>query len=123
MSPGANTMASCGANSIPSAVTINSTPPSVPATRTVNSFSSAWLRVSFTSVNTGTKAVEKEPSANRRRMKLGMRKAMTKASVAADAPNTWLIATSRASPSTRETMVMLLNESSPRSMLGDFMRS
>jgi hypothetical protein len=54
-------------------------------------------------------------------MKLGMRKATQKASVATLAPNTWLIEISRSSPSTRETMVMLLNESSPRSRLGGFM--
>src|SRR5690242_12016141 len=54
-------------------------------------------------------------------MKLGMRKAITKASVAAVAPNTWLMAMSRASPSTRETMVIELKDSSPRSMEGRFM--
>ena len=54
-------------------------------------------------------------------MKLGMRNATQNASVAPLAPNAALIDMSRTRPSTRETIVMLLNESSPRSMLGDFM--
>ena len=120
--PGANIEATCGAKIMPSAVTSSSTPLSVPDTRASSSFSSSREPVCLTSVNTGTNAVENDPSANRRRMKLGMRKAMTKASVAALAPNTWLIEMSRIRPRTRETIVMLLNDSSPRSMLGDFMR-
>ncbi len=101
---------------------ISKAPPSVPATRAVKSRSSAWLRVSLTWVNTGTKAVENEPSANSRRMKFGIRNAMTKASVAALAPKTWLIAMSRAKPSTREIMVIALNENTPRRRLGVFTR-
>ena len=103
------------------AVTTSNTPPSVPETRDISCLRSSWLRFSFTSVKTGTKAVENEPSANSRRMKLGMRKATQNASVAAFAPNTALMDISRTRPSTREIMVMLLNDSSPRNMLGDFM--
>jgi hypothetical protein len=120
--PGENSMVTWGAKISPIAVTTSSTPPRVPDTRDIRSLSSAWLPFSFTSVNTGTKAVENEPSANSRRMKLGMRKATQKASVAALAPKAALIAMSRTSPSTREIIVMLLKESSPRNMLGDFMR-
>ena len=120
--PGAKVNASCGAKINPIAVMTSSTPPSVPATRAVSSRNSAGLRVSLTWVNTGTKAVENDPSANRRRMKFGMRNAMTKASVAALAPKTWLIAMSRARPSTREIMVIALNENTPRSRLGAFTR-
>src|SRR5699024_8494467 len=72
------------------------------------------------SVNTGTNAVENEPSANSRRMKLGMRNATQNASVAADAPNVVLMAMSRARPSTREIIVIELNDSSPRNKLGVF---
>ena len=81
-----NSAASHGEASIPIAVTTSSTPPRVPAVRAISSFSSAWLRFSLISVNTGTKAVENEPSANSRRMKLGMRKATKNASVIAFAP-------------------------------------
>ncbi|GLQ97396.1 hypothetical protein GCM10007863_18160 [Dyella mobilis] len=49
-----------------------------------------------------------------------MRNATQNASVATLAPNTWLIEMSRNRPSTRDTMVMLLNDSSPRNMLGGF---
>jgi hypothetical protein len=51
-------------------------------------------------------------------MKFGIRNAITNASVAALTPNTWVIEMSRASPSTREIIVMLLNENTPRSKLG-----
>ncbi|GAA0241242.1 hypothetical protein GCM10009126_03610 [Rhodanobacter caeni] len=51
-----------------------------------------------------------------------MRNATQNASVAPLAPKAALIDMSRTSPSTREIIVMLLNESSPRNMLGDFMR-
>ena len=71
------------------------------------SFSSSWLRVSLTSVNTGTKAVENEPSANSRRMKFGMRNATQNASVVAFAPNTSAIDHARApGPRIRETKVV-----------------
>ncbi len=122
IAPGENIAATCGAKISPSAVISSSTAPSVPDTRAISRFTSSCVPVSFTSVNTGTNAVENEPSANSRRMKLGMRNATQNASVAALAPNTVLIDMSRASPSTREIIVMLLNESSPRNMLGDFMR-
>ncbi|MES2404692.1 MAG: hypothetical protein V4567_10225 [Pseudomonadota bacterium] len=43
--------------------------------------------------------------------------------MAALTPNTWVMEMSRANPSSREIMVMLLNESTPRSRLGwRFMR-
>ncbi len=114
--PRLNRVAICGVNTSPSAVTTSSTPPSVPETRAISSFRSACGRVSLTSVNTGTNAVENEPSANSRRMKFGIRNATQKASVAAPGVNVVPIAMSRINPSTRETSVMLLNDSSPRSM-------
>ena len=89
----------------------------MPETRDISSRRSACGRVSFTSVNTGTKAVENEPSANSRRMKLGMRKATQKASVIALAPNVAWMAWSRTSPSTRDTIVMPLNDITPRNIL------
>ena len=97
--------------------------PSVPAVREMSSFNSACERVSLTSVSTGTKATENEPSANRRRMKLGMRKATQNASVAALAPNAQAMAISRTRPRTREMKVPPLKVSSERSMLGAFMNT
>ena len=123
IAPGENNTVTCGAKMMPSAVISSSTPPSVPDTRAISSFSCTGVPFSFTSVKTGTKAVENEPSANSRRMKLGMRNATQNASVAPLAPNAALIDMSRTRPSTREIIVMLLKESSPRSMLGDFMGS
>ncbi|MCY1247599.1 hypothetical protein D9M72_609470 [compost metagenome] len=117
-----NRVASCGAKISASAVTSSSTAPRVPATRDISSRSSSCERVSFTSVNTGTKAVANEPSANRRRRKLGTRKATQKASVTALVPNVVVTARSRTSPSTREIMVMLLKDSSPRNILGELTR-
>jgi hypothetical protein len=116
--PGANRAVTCGANSTPSAVTTSSTAPRVPATRAIIRRSSSGVPFSFISVSAGTKAVEKEPSANSRRMKLGMRKATQKASVAALAPKTLANTTSRTSPRTRETKVPALKLRVERSRLG-----
>ncbi len=117
-----NRVASWGAKISASAVTSSRTPPRVPATRDISSRSSAWERVSFTSVNTGTNAVANEPSANRRRRKLGTRKATQKASVTALVPNVVVMTRSRTSPNTREIMVMLLKDSRPRNILGELTR-
>ncbi len=116
--PSENTAASCGVKINPSAVISNNIPPKVPDTRAISSRRSACGRVSLTSVNTGTKAVANEPSANSRRRKLGMRKATQNASVTALAPKVVEIAWSRIRPSTREIMVILLNESRPLNMPG-----
>ena len=55
--------------------------------------------------STGTKAWLKAPSANRRRNRLGMRKATLKASVMALAPNIDAMSNSRPSPVMREARV------------------
>ena len=55
--------------------------------------------------STGTKAWLKAPSANRRRNRLGMRKATLKASVMALAPKVEAISSSRTRPVMRETKV------------------
>ncbi len=55
--------------------------------------------------NNGTKAELKAPSPNRRRNRLGKRKATKKASATAPVPSTAAIRMSRAKPSTRLTMV------------------
>src|SRR5471030_2580510 len=62
------------------------------------------------SPRSGTNAWENAPSANRRRSRLGMRKATTKASNARPAPN-WLASRiSRARPVMRDSSVMPLTE-------------
>ena len=63
-------------------------------------------RVSRYSENTGTKAWEKAPSANRRRMKLGILKATKNASVPPLAPNIRANTISRTSPSMRDRKVI-----------------
>ncbi len=92
LEPGLNSSATCGVKISPSAVTSSKIPPRVPDTRDISARRSACGRVSLTSVNTGTKAVAKEPSANSRRRKFGMRNATQKASVVALAPNEMVIA-------------------------------
>ena len=88
--PGENSAATCGATSMPSAVR-----PAAARRRACRRCARRapsaprGVRFSLISVNTGTKAVENEPSANSRRMKFGMRNATQNASVAALAPNAW----------------------------------
>src|SRR5207342_3664615 len=60
------------------------------------------------SARMGTKACEKAPSPNRRRSRLGMRKATKKASVSSPAPKMRAIKKSRMNPKTRLTVVKLL---------------
>ena len=50
---------------------------------------------------------------------MGILKATQNASVTALVPNVVVITWSRTSPSTRETMVMLLNDSRPRNIFGE----
>ena len=119
--PNENSAATWSEPSTPSAVTMSSTPPSVPLVFATNALSSACERFSLTSVNTGTKAVLNEPSANSRRMKFGIRKATQNASVIQLTPNTALIDWSRTRPRMREMKVIALNENIERSRLGVFM--
>ncbi len=95
-----------GAPTTPATVTPASTRPRVPARLSTKPLSSAWPRLDRYSMSTGTKAREKAPSANSRRMKLGILKATKKASVAASAPNTRAITRSRMNPRTRESKVL-----------------
>ncbi len=87
--PGAKISTSTGAAMTPITVTTNSKAPSVPATPETSSRVSSWLRLCRYSEMTGTKPCENDPSANRRRRKLGILMATRKASMSALAPNTW----------------------------------
>ena len=68
------------------AVTSVKTPPKVLATLFTKCCTASWLRLVRYSDNTGTKACEKAPSANKRRKKLGILKATKKASASACEP-------------------------------------
>ncbi len=82
------TKASCGASRSTTAVTTSSAAARVPVTRSISSLTASGPCFSLYSARTGTKAIENEPSADSRRMKLGILNAMKKMSIAAVAPNT-----------------------------------
>ncbi|MNN12631.1 hypothetical protein D3C81_1256280 [compost metagenome] len=86
--PGANTRITHGANRIASVVTTSMDAVSAPATRSTSALTAAWSPLALYSASTGTKAMENEPSADKRRMKFGILNAMTNASIAALAPKT-----------------------------------
>ena len=86
--PGANSRITQGAASTATAVRTSKAAIRVPATRSTSSLTAAWSCFSLYSARTGTKAIENEPSADSRRMKLGIRNATTNASMAGLAPNT-----------------------------------
>ncbi len=101
-----------GAAATPSAVAARSARVNSVAARSTSSLVSESPRRVLYSERTGTKACENAPSANRRRSRLGMRKATKKASVARPAPNSLAITTSRMNPRMRDTSVMLLTVAS-----------
>src|SRR3989442_5996984 len=96
-----------GAAATPSAVAARSARVNRVAVRSTSSLvSESPLRVLY-SESTGTKACEKAPSANRRRSRLGMRKATKNASVARPAPKARAMKKSRTYPRMRDTSVRL----------------
>src|SRR5699024_6436239 len=112
--PGAKSHTSHGAANIARAVIRASTAKRLPATASSNSRISRLLpRVAY-SESTGMKAWLKAPSANNRRMKLGILKATKKASAPLPAPNRVATTTSRTSPMTRDNMVMALTTTPER---------
>ena len=111
---GAMTRASCGASRMTMAVSTSRAAVRVPATRSTRALTSSALRVALYSASTGTKAIENEPSADSRRMKLGMRKATKKASIIPPAPKTLAYTWSRTSPDSRDRKVMELKTAAER---------
>src|SRR3990167_4564624 len=105
--PGAKRRIITGAKIIPTRVKTNNARPSEPVMALIKRRISSDERVFWYSDKTGTKACEKAPSAKSRRMKLGMRKAMEKASNWAAAPKKCAVTISRMNPKTREIMVIL----------------
>ena len=93
--PGANTYMSNGAKITPTMVISNKIKPRTPDTWLTRLFSSCSECFSLYSESTGTNAWEKAPSANKRRRKLGIRKATKKASVLPVAPKKMKITASR----------------------------
>ena len=105
--PGAKTDKIKGAAKMPIAVRTSSIAANVPVTWSIRSRRACRSPLALYSDRTGTNASEKEPSANRRRMKLGILKARKKASVSPLAPNIFARTTSRTKPRIREIMVAL----------------
>src|ERR1039458_504289 len=95
-----------GAARMPMALTATRTSASTLAVRSTSSLASTSPFLVLYSARMGTKAWEKAPSANRRRSRLGMRKATKNASVARPAPNRRAITASRTKPRMRDTRVM-----------------
>ena len=104
--PGAKTQTNRGAARMPTTVTTARTRPRTAAVWSTKALTSQGARRARYSDNTGTKAWENPPSANRRRKKLGMRKATMKASMPAPGPNATPSTTSRISPKTRDRPVI-----------------
>ena len=96
-------------------VTTSSAASKAPVTRSTSSRTACGPCFSLYSASTGTNAIENEPSADRRRMKLGMRNAATNTSMAGLAPNTMAYTWSRTSPLTRDRKVIALNTALDRS--------
>src|SRR5471030_82608 len=103
-----------GAARMPMTLTPSSASVSTVATRSTNSLVSPSPFLVLYSARIGTKAWEKAPSANRRRSRLGIRKATKNASVASPAPNRRAITASRTKPRMRDTSVMALTVASAR---------
>ena len=96
---------SSGAAATPTAQVSSSIQVSSVATRSISRLVSASPYCALLAASTGTKAWLNAPSANRRRNRLGIRKATLKASVMALAPNDEAISSSRTRPVTRESNV------------------
>ena len=94
-----------GAPATPSTLVSSKAQTSSVATRSTSWCVAASPCCCLLAASTGTKAWLKAPSANRRRNKLGMRKATLKASVMALAPNIDAMSNSRPSPVMREARV------------------
>ena len=90
---------------MPTTVTATSTQASTVATASISWRVAASPALARPRASTGTKAWLKAPSANRRRSRLGMRKATLKASVKPLTPNTEAISRSRTRPVMREARV------------------
>ena len=96
---------SSGAASTPSTQVSSKIQVSSVATLSTSSLVCASPYCALLAASTGTKAWLKAPSANRRRNRLGMRKATLKASVMALAPKLDAISNSRTKPVMRESKV------------------
>ena len=105
MKPGAITRRIHGAATMPSTVVTVSAMRASPSTARSMRRSSGRDLVAAYSVKTGIIAVERAPSARRRRRILGIRKATKNASVTGPAPNVRATSMSRANPSTRLSSV------------------
>ena len=118
--PDANSQTSTGAAAIPTIQVTSSAQASTVATASTSkrvASSPSALRVA---ASNGTKACEKAPSANKRRNRLGMRKAIWNASIIAEVPNIAAPICSRTSPVMRDNSVSAETENAA---LNRFMRA
>ena len=85
--PGANSSTSSGAATTPTIVITDRNQAIVPIAPSISSRTSSCSRWTLYSETTGTNACENAPSANSRRMKLGILNATRNASMSRPAPN------------------------------------
>ena len=104
-SPLAISQTSTGAAATPITQVSSSAQASKVATRLTSTWVAASPFWALLAASTGTNAWLNAPSANRRRNRLGMRKATLKASVMALAPNVEATSSSRTRPVIRDTSV------------------
>src|SRR5579885_3081270 len=109
--PGANRRTSAGAKIMPAAHRLPTSTISAVATRFARRAASALPRVARYSVKVGTKALESAPSANRSRVRLGMRNPSMNASYTKPAPNRRAMMLSRSRPVIR--LVKTESETTP----------
>ncbi len=106
-----------GAATMPISVTSIKAAVNSRATRSSSVRTSSSERLLRAAPRMGTKAWAKAPSANRRRSRLGMRKATQKASVMGPAPNARATRMSRIRPEMRDSKVKLLTVAAERNRL------
>src|SRR6185295_6294953 len=114
--PGADRYTTRGASTMPTAAAASSARNSAVETQSTSARVASGDSRLRTSPRIGTKACENAPSANRRRIRLGMRRATKKASVARPAPNSRAMTKSRTKPRILDNSVMLLTVPRARSM-------
>jgi len=101
LNPGANAATSCGENTMPAMQISDSTTAVSVATLFARRQAASWPPRATVLLKVVTKAVDRAPSANRSRSRLGMRKAAVKASISAPPPNSAAYTCSRTSPRIR----------------------
>ena len=118
--PEASSQTRTGAAAMPTTQVASSAQASTVATASTSARVAASPSLARVAASSGTKACENAPSANSRRSRLGMRKAIWNASIAAEVPNKAAPICSRTRPVMRETNVRAETE---KAALNRFMRA